>query len=204
MAAIKNIIFDLGGVLLDIDFNKTKTAFEKLGVQDFDSFYTKEAANPIFESLETGHISNEDFYTQLQQHCSPGTSFAAIQKAWNEILVGFRKESIAHLLVLKEKYSIYLLSNTNSIHHKSFTQMFKEEIGGRPFDDYFSKAYYSHRLQKRKPYTETYCYVLKEAGLHGAETLFIDDAVANIEGAAQAGLQTRLLGAEERIENLIL
>jgi glucose-1-phosphatase len=202
MAAIKNIIFDLGGVLLDIDFNKTKTAFQKLGVQDFDSFYTKETANPIFESLETGHISNEDFYILLMQHCMAGTSIAAIQQAWNEILVGFRKESIAHLLVLKEKYNIYLLSNTNSIHHNAFTQMFKEEIGGQPFDDYFTKAYYSHRLQKRKPYPETYLYVLKEAGLHGAETLFIDDALANIEGAAQAGLQTKLLAAEERIENL--
>ena len=68
MAVIKNIIFDLGGVLLNIDFNKTKKAFEKLGVKDFDSFYTKETANPIFESLETGHISNDDFYTTIQKH----------------------------------------------------------------------------------------------------------------------------------------
>ncbi len=80
MAAIKNIIFDLGGVLLDIDFNKTKKAFENLGVKDFDSFYTKESANPIFESLETGHISNDEFYAALQLHCSAGTSFTANTK----------------------------------------------------------------------------------------------------------------------------
>lgn len=202
MAAIKNIIFDLGGVLLNIDFDKTKNAFEKLGIKDFDRLYTKETANPIFESLETGHISNNDFYVALQHHCDPGTSFLQIQQAWNDILVSFRKESIAHLPVLKERYNLYLLSNTNSIHHAEFTEMFNREIDGQPFDSRFTIAYYSHTLQKRKPYPETYLYVLDNAGLKAEETLFIDDAVANIEGAAKAGLQTRLLLAEERIENL--
>lgn len=202
MAVIKNIIFDLGGVLLNIDFNKTKKAFEKLGVKDFDSFYTKETANPIFESLETGHISNDDFYTTIQKHCSSGTSFAQIQQAWNEILVSFRKVSVAHLLLLKDKYNLYLLSNTNSIHHSAFIEMFNRQIGGLPFDNHFTKAWYSHQIQKRKPYPETYLHVANEAGIKTGETLFIDDAVANIEGAARAGLQTKLLGAEERIENL--
>jgi glucose-1-phosphatase len=202
MAAIKNIIFDLGGVLLNIDFDKTKKAFEKLGIQHFDSLYTKETANPVFELLETGHLSDTDFYAALQQYCSPGTSFLQIQQAWNDILVGFRKESVAHLSVLKEKYNLYLLSNTNHIHHAEFTKMFTREIDGQPFDSLFTTAYYSHTLQKRKPYPETYLYVLANAGLMAEETLFIDDAVANIEGAVQAGLHTRLLLAEERIENL--
>lgn len=202
MAAIKNIIFDLGGVLLNIDFDKTKNAFEKLGIQHFDSLYTKETANPVFESLETGHLSDHDFYAALQQHCNPGTSFLQIQEAWNDILVGFREESVAHLSVLKERYNLYLLSNTNSIHHAEFTKMFSREIDGPPFDDRFTTAYYSHTLQRRKPYPETYLYVLGASGLHAGETLFIDDARANIEGAAQAGLQTRLLLPGERIENL--
>lgn len=202
MTGIKNIIFDLGGVLLNIDFNKTKKAFEKLGVKDFDSFYTKETANPIFESLETGNISNEDFYAALQRHCNPGTNFTQIQQAWNEILVDFRKESIAHLSILKEKYNLYLLSNTNSIHHAEFTEIFKRESGGQIFDSHFTKAYYSHQMQKRKPYTETYLYVLNDAGIKAGETIFIDDAIANIEGAIQAGLQTKLLLSEERIEKL--
>jgi len=202
MAAIKNIIFDLGGVLLDIDFNKTKKAFENLGVTNFDSFYTKETANPVFESLETGHISHENFYSALQPHCSPGTTHEQIQQAWNEILVGFRRPSIAYLPILKEKYKLYLLSNTNGIHHAAFSGMFANEIGGQPFDSYFTKAYYSHQMQKRKPYPETYLYVINDAGIDIAETLFIDDAVANIEGAVQAGLQTKLLLPEERVENL--
>lgn len=202
MGTVKNIIFDLGGVLLDIDFNKTRTAFENLGVANFDSFYTKESANPIFESLETGDISNDHFYNSLQPYCSAGTTHAQLQDAWNQILIGFRKNSIAHLQLLKEKYNIYLLSNTNSIHHCRFTQMFEEEIGGPSFDSYFTRAWYSHLIRRRKPYPQTYLYVMETENLHAPETLFIDDAVANIEGAAQAGLQIRLLKAGERIEEL--
>jgi putative hydrolase of the HAD superfamily len=204
MAAIRNIIFDLGGVLLDIDFNKTKQAFEKLGVKNFDSFYTKETANPIFESLETGEISNENFYETLAHYCSPNTTHEQIQHAWNKILVAFRKPSVEYLPALKEKYNLYLLSNTNSIHHECFSKMFANEIGGQPFDSRFTKAYYSHLLQKRKPYPETYLYVLENAGIAAEETLFIDDALANIEGAAKAGLHTRLLLPDERVENISL
>jgi glucose-1-phosphatase len=202
MTKIKNIIFDLGGVLLNIDFNKTKQAFEKLGVNDFDSFYTKESANPVFEALETGHISNEEFYAALQKHCRPGTSFFQIQDAWNEILLDFRRESIAALDELKKRYDIYLLSNTNRIHHAEFSARFKNDFDGRVFDSFFIKAYYSQFMQRRKPYKETYLYVVGDAGINAAETLFIDDALANIEGAAKAGLQTKLLGANEKIEDL--
>lgn len=202
MAVIKNIIFDLGGVLLNIDFNKTKAAFEKLGVTDFDRFYTKETANPVFEALETGHISNEDFYAELQKHCSAGTGFNQIKDAWNEILLDFRRESIAVLPELAKRYDLYLLSNTNSIHHAQFSAVFQKEYGGLSFDSLFKKAYYSQAIKKRKPYTETYVFVVNDAGITAGETLFIDDALANIEGASQAGLQTKWLGAGERIENL--
>lgn len=204
MAIIKNIIFDLGGVLLNIDFNKTKKAFENLGVENFDSFYTKETANPVFEALETGAISNEDFYIELQKHCKPGTAFKEIQNAWNQILLDFRRESIAALPGLAGKYRLYLLSNTNSIHHSEFTAIFENNFDGKAFDPLFTKAYYSHKIHKRKPYPETYLHVLNDTGITAGETLFIDDAVANIEGAKQAGLQTKLLAQHERIENLPL
>lgn len=202
MAEIKNIIFDLGGVLLNIDFNKTKRAFEKLGVTNFDSFYSKESANPVFESLETGHISNESFYAAVQPYCNPGTTFRQIQCAWNEILLDFRYKSVAHLLQLKEKYNLFLLSNTNAIHHAEFSESFKKENEGFDFDNYFIKTYYSHQIQKRKPYPETYLYVVNNAGIKAGETLFIDDSQSNIEGARLAGLKTKLLLASEKIETL--
>lgn len=202
MAAIKNIIFDLGGVLLNIDFDKTKRAFEKLGVTNFDNLYTKESASPVFELLETSHISNEDFYTAMQLHCSNGTTFSQIQSAWNEIFLDFRYESITYLVQLKQKYNLFLLSNTNAIHHAEFSGIFKRENEGRDFDSYFLKAYYSHQIQRRKPYPEIYLYVINNAGIKAEETLFIDDSVANIEGARQAGLITKLLLPSQNIEML--
>lgn len=201
MAVIKNIIFDLGGVLLTIDFNRTAQAFRQLGVKNFDDFYSKEAANELFEKLETGHVSNEDFYAAMQQHCAPGTTYTQIQAAWNAILVGFRAESLASLRLLKNRYNIFLLSNTNSIHHAQFSAEY-EAVHGSVFDALFLKAYYSHQVQRRKPYTETYLYVLEDAKINAAETLFIDDALSNIEGAKSAGIQTHLLLPNERIENL--
>jgi putative hydrolase of the HAD superfamily len=124
-----------------------------------------------------------------------------VQAAWNAILLNFRKESVAFLSSVKNRYRIYLLSNTNSIHHAEFSEVFFKEYGVA-FDSNFIKTYYSHQMQKRKPYPETYLYVLEDGKLNASETLFIDDAASNIEGAKKAGLQTHLLLTAERIEGL--
>ena len=89
MAAIKNIIFDLGGVLLDIDYHKTAKAFTDLGVQQFGSLYSQANANDLFEALETGTISEDDFYKTLQNYCHPSTTRHQMQSAWNAILLNF-------------------------------------------------------------------------------------------------------------------
>ena len=202
MQAIKNIIFDLGGVLLNIDYNKTAYAFKVLGASDFDSFYSQAGANQLFEQLETGDISNDHFYDAMQTHCHPGTTHQQIQTAWNAILLDFRPQSLQFLTAIKDRFNIYLLSNTNAIHHKAFHQAFTNEIGLANFDDYFVKSYYSHQIRLRKPYVATYHNVLEDAGITASETLFIDDSVVNIDGANKVGLLTHLLLPNEQIELL--
>jgi len=202
MEKIKNVIFDLGGVLLNIDYHKTANAFKALGASDFDSFYSQTGANQLFEQLETGHIEPVDFYNAMQPHCTTGTSHQQIQNAWNAILLDFRKDSVQFLTTLKGKFNLYLLSNTNIIHHTQFYETFKAETGLADFDSLFTKAWYSHAINRRKPYPETYHFVLQDAGLQAGETLFIDDSVVNIEGANEAGLLTHLLLPTERIETL--
>ncbi len=201
---MKNVIFDLGGVLLNIDYHKTANAFKALGASEFDSFYSQTGANKLFEQLETGHIEPADFYLAMQPHCAAGTSFQQIQDAWNAILLNFRNESVQYLLKLKERYNLYLLSNTNIIHHTQFHQTFTAETGLQNFDALFIKSYYSHAINRRKPYPETYHFVLDDAGLKAGETLFIDDSIVNIEGAMEAGLLTHLLLPTEKIESLEL
>lgn len=202
MAQIKNIIFDLGGVLLNIDYNKTADAFRKLGVHGFDELYSQANANPLFEGLETGKIDEENFYLSMAQYCVPDTSAPQMQKAWNNILLDFRVGSLEYLKRLKEKYNLYLLSNTNAIHVQAFNKILESQTGESSLDAYFIKSYYSHTMQLRKPYPATYQWVLQDANLKADETLFIDDSVKNIDGARAAGLQTHLLLPNEKIEDL--
>jgi len=204
MVKIKNLMFDLGGVLLNIDYHKTADAFKKLGVVNFDDLYSQHGANHLFEALETGNISETDFYKTMQKYCAPSTTKEQIEKAWNAMLLSFRTKSIAYLTTLKDKYNIYLLSNTNSIHLTALGKILEQETGINNLDSYFIKAYYSHKIFKRKPYPLTYKFVLEDAGIKAEETLFIDDSINNIEGAKEIRLQVYHLLANETIENINL
>ena len=204
MNTVKNIIFDLGGVLLNIDYNRTSDAFKRLGASDFDSFYSQQGANELFEALETGNIDEQEFYLTMQEHCSPNATQEQIQAAWNAILLDFKNESLQFLSGLSSKYNLFLLSNTNIIHQVEFNKILTRQTGHSNLDDFFTKSYYSHLIHKRKPYPSTYTFVLQDAGLDAAETLFIDDSKVNIEGAIEAGLNTHWLIPGEKIELLNL
>lgn len=204
MKGIKNIIFDLGGVLLNVDYHKTADAFKLLGAQQFDEFYSQANANHLFEALETGEISEENFYETIYQYCSPHTTRDQIQAAWNAILLDFRKESLTVLEALKDKYQLFLFSNTNSIHLTAFNQILREQTGKTSLDDYFTKSYYSHIIHLRKPYPATYQWLLNDAKLVTGETLFIDDSINNIKGAMEVGIKTHHLLPGEKIEDLQL
>ncbi len=204
MSKIKNLLFDLGGVLLNIDYNKTAHAFKLLGVKQFDELYSQAAANDLFEMLETGKISEQDFYLNIKTYCDPQITHQQIENAWNAMLLDFRIDSLQHLIKLKERYNIYLLSNTNSIHLTAFTKIFQKETGKENLDDFFIKAYYSHVINERKPYPLTYKMVLEDAGIKAEETLFIDDSIKNIEGAVEAGLEVHHLINGEKIEDILI
>jgi glucose-1-phosphatase len=202
MAVYKNIIFDLGGVLLNIDYKRTATAFAALEAHQFDQFYSQTTANRLFEDLETGNISEEDFYKTMQNFCRPNTSFEEIKLAWNAILLDFRIESMAYLKKLQPHYNLYLLSNTNHIHHQAFEKLLQQQIGDISLTEYFNAAYFSHEIKRRKPYESTYRFILEKLNIKGSETLFIDDSPINIPGAQAAGIHTHLLLPSESIENL--
>lgn len=204
MPKIKNVLFDLGGVLLNIDYQKTAIAFTQLGVQQFDELYSQAAASDLFEALETGDITEDDFYAATLLYCAPSTTRQQMETAWNAMLLNFRISGLNHLETLGKHYAIYLLSNTNSIHLRAFNTMFQQQTGKTALDDYFIKAYYSHLIHQRKPNVATYTSVLADAGLLAEETLFVDDSINNIIAAKQAGLQVHHLLPNEQIENLII
>ncbi len=204
MQKIKNIIFDLGGVILNIDFKQTELAFAKLGIGNFNQYYTLQSALPLFDNLETGKISPEDFYEEFRKLTKIKLSNDEIMNAWNALLLNFPPERIEWLKIISKKYKIYLLSNTNEIHYNSFIQTFKKEFDDENFNDLFIKAYYSHQLGLRKPSKEIFETVLKNENLNAAETLFIDDSETNINAAKSAGLQTIHLPSPKTILELDL
>lgn len=202
MHPIKNIILDLGGVLLNINYQKTADAFVELGFHDFNSMYTQYTADEIFSKLETGKISNEDFYDSLLAKAAQPIPVNDLQTAWNAMLLDFRMESLYKLRQLKQDYRIFLLSNTNDIHWQAFQTIFTESTDEASLDHYFHKAYYSHQVGLRKPNADIYEFVAADAAVEMAETIFIDDSFNNIEAAAALGFQTHLLLADEKIEAL--
>lgn len=204
MQNIKAIIFDFGGVILNIDYNKTSKAFADLGVKNFEEMYSQKNANPLFHDLEEGKINEEEFYNAFRTSSQLKLTDQQIKKAWNAILLRYREEALQTLTTIKNKYRLYLLSNTNSIHHKEFNKIFKDQIGSGSINDYFDKAYYSHEIKLRKPGKDAYQYVLKENNLLPSETLFIDDSIQNIEAAESLGLQTIFLKEGMKIEDLDL
>jgi putative hydrolase of the HAD superfamily len=204
MQNIKAIIFDFGGVILNIDYNKTSKAFADLGVKNFEEMYSQKNANPLFHDLEEGKINEEEFYNAFRTSSQLKLTDQQIKKAWNAILLRYREEALQTLTTIKNKYRLYLLSNTNSIHHKEFNKIFEDQIGSGSINDYFDKAYYSHEIKLRKPGKDAYQYVLKENNLLPSETLFIDDSIQNIEAAESLGLQTIFLKEGMKIEDLDL
>jgi len=204
MKKIENIIFDLGGVLLDIDHSFTRAAFENLGVTDFDAMYSQANADHLFQRLETGNISEEDFYKEFNQRTKLQLPVSEIKTAWNAMLLTFRENSLEYLDRLRNYYKIFLLSNTNYIHIDSFNKKYNLVKREKPFDEYFDKAFYSCGIGLRKPDVSCYQWVLKDLKIDPETTLFIDDSTHNIEGAKQAGLQTILLKPGEKIEDLSL
>ncbi|MDB5248741.1 MAG: family phosphatase [Segetibacter sp.] len=204
MQKIKNIIFDLGGIFIEIHFAKTEEAFTSLGVNNWSRFYTQSTASTLFENLETGKFTPEEFYEGFRKETGLNLTNEQIKDSWNAMLGAFPVERLKWLEEIGKRYNIYLYSNTNAIHYDAFQKIFRECTGKQSFDDYFIKAHYSHELGLRKPYPQSYTKLLEIENLKAEETLFIDDTAKNIEGANQAGLQTVLLLPPKTVFDLAL
>lgn len=200
---VKQIIFDLGGVLINLDFKATSDAFKRLGAGNFDAAYTQLKQSDVFDRLDRGEISDEDFRNYLREFIPQPVSDAALDAAWNAMILDFPSERLQWLQELKQRMPIYLLSNTNHIHVRHFSAYLKEAHGVNDLKTYFNRAYYSCEIGLRKPDVAAFEFVLRENNLVPHETLFIDDTHHHIAGALQAGLQATLLEKSRRVEEVV-
>ena len=180
--AIKNIIFDLGGVVLNLDQEKTLRAFKRLGA----NLEELNLENSIFLDFETGKVDEDYFLQSLFTLLKGNASKEQITQAWNSMLLELPAHRVEIIKQLKSKYRLFLLSNTNSIHINAVF----EEHGKTVFEELFEKIYLSHEIGIRKPDVACYEYVLRDANLKGSETVFVDDNRLNLKGAESAGINT--------------
>lgn len=199
---VKNIIFDFGGVLYNLDFNKTFAGFKAFGFSDFEQKFSQYNADSLFQNLETGKIASQEFYDSIKKMTSYNITNHQIKAAWNALLIGYRLPSLEYLTELQKKYNLFLLSNTNKIHYDYFSQQLKSETPYQSLESFFTKAYFSHQIGLRKPGVEVFEFVLADAKINANETLFIDDTQSNFTNAIPLGIKTHLLNAGELIENI--
>jgi glucose-1-phosphatase len=185
---IRNIIFDFGGILFAIDYHLPIAAFRELGFGEFDKIYTQAAQSEMFDRLETGKVSNEEFMNYLHAQV-PQASMAQVAEAWNCILLHLMPEKVELVQRYKNSgFRTFLLSNTNAIHAAEFEKMIETSMGLSRFREAFEKTYYSHDIGIKKPYPETYLQICAWNHLDPSETLFVDDSIQHVKGAAEAGL----------------
>lgn len=186
--AFKAVLFDLGGVLIDIDYHATERAFEQLGVADFKERYTQLAQNELFDRFECGEISPQHFVNLLLPYTQSGTSPNQVVAAWNAMLGTFPSEKMNMLSRLVKTTPLFMLSNTNELHWIEVKRAW-QKVTTQPMQHFFSAIYLSHEIGKRKPHPETFVWICQQMGFEPADVLFIDDSPQHIEGATQAGLQ---------------
>lgn len=198
---IRNIIFDLGGVILNINPQLTVDAFRELGWNDFYEENNKMLSKDLFFNLEKGSFSPEAFRDNVRRMIGIDRNDSEIDAAWGAMILDIPADRIRYLEELKKSYKLYLLSNTNEIHRIKFHRDFETDFG-YSFYDLFKRNFYSHEMGMRKPNPQIYLEALREAELIPEETLFIDDMEENIDAAKTTGMQVLHILPGTLMENL--
>ncbi|MCB9205062.1 MAG: HAD family phosphatase [Flavobacteriales bacterium] len=192
-----NIIFDLGGVILNIDYQRTIKAFAELGAKNVDEKYSQLNQTTLFDEFERGEISANDFRTGIRKVFGADVTDASIDDAWNAMLLDLPANRLDLLGRLQGNKRLVLLSNTNAIHANVFEAEMKAVHGIEDLSGFFEKVYYSFEVGMRKPEERIFQLVIDELGFAPEETLFIDDSPQHIEGAKKVGLNAYYLRADQ-------
>jgi len=199
---IRNIIFDFGGVILDIDPQQTINTLKNQGVKNVEVFSTPEFQEQVMNKFERGILTPELFREKVRFFLDSKMSDQHIDDAWNALLLDIPKERIAVLEQVKQNYNTFLLSNSNEIHYDVYVRDLQLRFGYREFDQLFHKAYFSFDLHLSKPNPEIFEFVMNQHKMVAEETLFIDDTLEHIEAALRLGIHCYQLVKPERVRDL--
>lgn len=194
LKGIKNIIFDLGGVLANLDSHNCIKAFNAIGCHAISEYVRQHRTEDLFYDIEIGNATNAEFCNEVRRICNSAATDAEIIDAWNALIAGIPDEKKALLMNLQGEYRIFLLSNTNDMHWRLCADHLLNYNQYR-VSDMFECVYLSYRLHLAKPDRAIFSHVLADAGLIPSETLFIDDNIDNCRAAEELGIHTFLNSA---------
>jgi len=203
LSSVRNVIFDLGGVILNIDYDRTVQAFETLGFTGFNEIFSQKQHLELFSTFERGQITPKEFRASINQLSPVPLQERDIDAAWNAMLLDLPEERMELIERVRQTHRTFLLSNTNVIHVEAFLSSVDKQHGVGRFNAMFDTIYYSSSIGMRKPDTEIFEFVLRENDLAPEETLFIDDFPWNVEAASRVGINAVQVTKEHTIVDLL-
>jgi glucose-1-phosphatase len=201
LKGIKNIIFDLGGVLLNIDPKKTIEAFGQLGMEKLIGDKGLTYDHDIFYLMEQGKITPEEFRNGVRELLPGKVTDDEIDTAWTAMLIDFPKVRVGLVQKLRNEFKIYLFSNTNAIHVAKYQDIFRKQHGFE-VSSLFDTDFHSNEIGFRKPTPESFQEIIRLSEINPEESLFIDDSLQNVEGAIACGLKGYWLEPGQKIEEI--
>ena len=201
LKGIRNIIFDLGGVLLNIDPRKTIEAFSQLGMKTLIGDKGLSYDHDIFYRMEQGQITSDEFRNGVLQLLPAKVTYDEIDAAWTAMLLDFPAIRVDLVKNLRKEYNIYLFSNTNAIHVEKYRSNFRKQHGFE-VSTLFEKTFHSNEIGYRKPMPESFQKIIRLSGINPEESLFIDDSLPNVEAAIASGLKGFWLEPGQKVEEI--
>jgi putative hydrolase of the HAD superfamily len=202
MSDIKNIIFDLGGVILDIDKAAAIRRFKAAGISNIEEFLDPYRQRGVFRQLEEGSISRDGFYRALSHSLGRNLKHDDIDRGWFDFILPVQQSRLDFIDSLRKTYKVFLLSNTNEI-IMSWALSAEFSPAGKPLDAYFDRLFLSYEMKCLKPDPEIFRKTIALAGIAPHETLFIDDSAANISAGSDAGFQTLLFTPQHSFDDIV-
>ena len=197
---IKNLLFDLGGLIMDIRRENCVKAFQELGMSDIGEFLGDYGQKGAFKLLEEGALTPDEFRAEIMKSCPVGTTGSQIDDAFNQFLVGIPAYRLEALAGLRRRFGVYLLSNTNKIMWDSRIAEEFRKIPGREMDSYFDGTVTSFEARALKPSAEIFGYAVRKLGIVPEETLFLDDSQENIRAAVALGFHGAVVPASGDVD----
>ena len=192
----KNVVLDLGGVIINLNQDKTYKAFQTLFPIEFKELHSKLKTSNWLERFEVGEFSSIEFLSWFKQFDDEVTN-QQLTNAWNSMLLNIPNERIELIKSLSRTHTIYLLSNTNDIHYQFIHKYVTKNFDGLDFNSLFKKVYLSHEIKLRKPNKAIFEHVLNDSNLKAKETFFIDDSEEHVLSAKQLGIKTHHLNIKQ-------